>query len=126
MKFFLVIVVATATYFDLKNRKIPNWLTYPALALLLFQLDSFVVFSTILALLISLLFGKYIGAGDIKLGLVIACWSHVFSWSQNWLVISLFVGGLWGLIFIRKSLPFAPFLASGVVLANVARGMGIF
>ncbi len=121
MIWLLILVVAIATYFDLKSRRIPNWLTYPALALTFLNFDKFVATVILTGLLIAIFIGKYIGSGDIKLSMVIATWSHIYGFSQNWILISLIIGGAAGLIYRRKSLPFAPYLAAGVVIANVAR-----
>jgi len=60
----------------------------------------------------------------IKLAVAIAIWSHILNWPQSWLYISLLLGGLFGLANRKKSLPFAPFMAAGVLLANVARSKG--
>ena len=125
MSWFLIIVVAIATYFDLKFRRIPNWLTYPSLVFALFYFDRFFILATLVALIAALLFGKYIGAGDIKLALAITLWSHILSWSQYWLHFALFLGGIAGLFQRSKQIPFAPYMAAGLVIANVARGMAI-
>ena len=125
MIWFLIIVVAIATYFDLKSRRIPNWLTYPSLVITLIYFDRFFIFATLVALIAAILFGKYIGAGDIKLALAISLWSHILSWSQYWLYFALFLGGIAGLFQRSKRIPFAPFMAAGLVIANVARGMAI-
>lgn len=126
MEFFLVLIVAIATYFDLKNRTIPNWLTYGAIAVSLFWFSNFHILVIALGALSALVFGKYVGAGDIKLAVAISVWSHILNWSQSWLYISLLLGGLFGLANRKKSLPFAPFMAAGVLLANVARSKGFF
>lgn len=125
MSLFLIIVVAMATYFDLKSRRIPNWLTYPSFLIALFYFDRYFIFATLVALIAAILFGKYIGAGDIKLALVISLWSHILSWSQYWLYLALVLGGISGLLQRSKRIPFAPYMAAGVVIANVARGMAI-
>ena len=125
MSLFLIIVVAIATYFDLKSRRIPNWLTYPSFVIALFYFDRFFIIATLVALIAAILFGKYIGAGDIKLALVISLWSHILSWSQDWLYFALFLGGIAGLFQSNKLIPFAPYMAAGIVIANVARGMAI-
>ena len=125
MIWFLIIVVAIATYFDLKSRRIPNWLTYPSFVIALFYFDKFFIIATLVALIAAILFGKYIGAGDIKLALVISFWSHILSWSQYWLYFALFLGGIAGLFQRNKRIPFAPYMAAGIVIANVARGMAI-
>jgi shikimate dehydrogenase len=41
VKYFLILVVALATYFDLKSRRIPNWLTYSAFAISLIKPSYF-------------------------------------------------------------------------------------
>ena len=125
MSLFLIIVVAIATYFDLKSRRIPNWLSYPSFVIALFYFDRFFFIATLVALIAAILFGKYIGAGDIKLALVISFWSHILSWSQYWLYFALFLGGIAGLFQRSKRIPFAPYMAAGIVIANVARGMAI-
>ncbi len=120
----MFLVVAIATYFDLKKRTIPNWLTYGAISISLFWFSYFHVLVIALGILSAVLFGKFIGAGDIKLAVAIAIWSHILNWPQSWLYISLLLGGLFGLANRKKSLPFAPFMAAGVLLANVARSKG--
>ena len=122
----LITVVAVATYFDLKYRRIPNWLTYPALILTIFNFDIFLILIIFMAIFIALIFGKYIGSGDIKLAVVIASWSHIYGFAQEWIIYALVAGGVVGLIYRRKSLPFAPCLALGVVIANVVRDRAIF
>jgi Flp pilus assembly protein protease CpaA len=124
VELFLVLVVAIATYFDLKKRTIPNWLTYGAITISLFWFSYFHILVVALGMLLAVLFGKFVGAGDIKLAVAIAIWSHILNWPQSWLYISLLLGGLFGLVNRKKSLPFAPFMAAGVLLANVARSKG--
>lgn len=119
-------VVAIATYFDLKQRTIPNWLTYGAIAFSLLWLSYFHILMIALGALSALIFGKFVGAGDIKLAVAIAIWSHILNRPQSWLYIALILGGLFGLASRKKSLPFAPFMAAGVLLANVARSKGFF
>ena len=117
-------VLALASYFDLKTRRIPNWLNYGALGLSFLWFSSFHLLVIALSLLASLLFGKLVGAGDIKLAAVIAIWSHILNWSQMWLYFSLIAGGVIGLVNRKKSVPFAPFMAIGVLVANMARSLG--
>ncbi|MFM8621017.1 MAG: prepilin peptidase [Candidatus Nanopelagicaceae bacterium] len=124
MKWFLIIVVALATYFDLKFRKIPNWLTYSAIALSFLWFSKFHLLMLALGLLVAVLLGNLIGAGDIKLAVAIALWSHILNWSQYWIFCSLLLGGIAGLIYQRKSIAFAPYMAAGLALANVARSYG--
>jgi|DEB19_MinimDraft_3_1074340.scaffolds.fasta_scaffold151367_2 prepilin signal peptidase PulO-like enzyme (type II secretory pathway) len=124
MSYFFVAVLAAATYCDLKTRRIPNWLTYPFLVLGLFRIDSFYLLVCIFSIFTALAFGRLIGSGDIKLAAVISIWSHILSWSQYWIYAALIFGGIAGVIFRRKSLPFAPYMAAGVIAANVARSYG--
>lgn len=125
MKILLLMEVALAAYIDLKRHQIPNWITYPALILGLFYFDYFFIISTLVAVLIALIFGKFIGAGDVKLALVLAIWSHILNWSQYWLYLALILGGIFGLIYRAKRLPFAPFMAVGLLIANLAQGRAI-
>ena len=118
MIWFLILVILLSTIFDLKSRRIPNWLTYPALFLALHKFDTFYLFVISISLIASLTLSRYVGAGDIKLGAVIAIWSHILGLSQFWLYVSLIIGGAFALIFRKKSLPFAPFMALGVLISN--------
>ena len=124
MAFYIISVVALATYFDLKSRLIPNWLTYSAILTSFIYQSSFHLIAISIGVVSAVLFGKYVGAGDIKLAIAIAIWSHILNWSQYWLYLALMIGGIYGLLNRRKSLPFAPFMALGLVLANVARSQG--
>ena len=124
MEFFIITVVALAAYFDLKSRRIPNWLTYSALAISFICPSPFQVLAIAIGFISALIFGKYVGAGDIKLAVVISIWSHILNWSQYWLYLALIIGGIYGLFNRRKSLPFAPFMAVGLLFANVARSQG--
>lgn len=125
MKILLLMAVAIATYIDLKKRQIPNWITYPALIIALPYFDTFFIFAAITSLLVALIFGKFIGAGDVKLGLVLAIWSHILNWSQYWLYLAFILGGIFGLIYRAKRLPFAPFMLAGLLIANLAQGRAI-
>jgi Flp pilus assembly protein protease CpaA len=125
MKILLLMAVAIATYIDLKKRQIPNWITYPALIIALPYFDTFFIFAAITSLLVALIFGKFIGAGDVKLALVLAIWSHILNWSQYWLYLAFILGGIFGLIYRAKRLPFAPFMAAGLLIANLAQGRAI-
>ena len=119
MIWFFILVLLLATVFDLRSRRIPNWLTYPALILALYKFDFFYLFVLAISLIIILFFARYIGAGDIKLAAVIAIWSHILGLSQFWMYISLILGGAFALTFRKKSLPFAPFMALGVLISNL-------
>ena len=124
MIWFLVAVVALATYFDLKSRKIPNWISYGTICISLFYFDRLYVIFVFIGILVALAFGKYIGAGDIKLSVAMAIWSHILNLSQYWIYFALLIAGLWALFNRRERVPFAPFIAAGLLLANVARGYG--
>ena len=124
MSWFLIITVALATYFDLKSRRIPNWLTYGAIALSFMELSVFHFVAIAIGIISAIVFGRFVGAGDIKLAVAIAIWSHILGWSQYWIYASFLVGGIAGLIYRRKSLPFAPYMGAGLVVANLARSYG--
>lgn len=125
MKWFLIVAVAIATYIDLKSRRIPNWLTYPFLAVAI-AFDFYTAIFAVVGIIAALIFGKYVGSGDIKLAAGIAAWSHILSWSQYWIYIALIIGGAFGLIFRKRNLPFAPFMAAGLLIANMARESTLF
>ena len=101
MAFYIISVVALATYFDLKSRLIPNWLTYSAILTSFIYPSSFHLIAISIGVISAVLFGKYVGAGDIKLAIAIAIWSHILNWSQYWLYLALTIGGIYGL-FNRK------------------------
>lgn len=124
MKYFLILVVALATYFDLKSRRIPNWLTYSAFAISFIKPSYFHLVVILFSLFAAIFFGKYIGAGDIKLAAVISIWSHILNWPQIWIYVSLIAGGVFGLFKRDKAIPFAPFMGMGLLIANVARTKG--
>lgn len=120
------VILLSASLYDLKFHKIPNWLTFPALLIALIQFEKIFLLIIAIALFFAILFGKYIGAGDIKLGTATAFWCQILDWSQYWIYAALAIGGVFGLIFRQKSLPFAPFIAFGVVTSNLVRVGGFF
>ena len=109
-----------ASYFDLRFRRIPNWLIALNLPIL-FKADLVVVFIMLTAVFMTLIFGKYVGGGDFKLAALIAIYSHILNLSQYWLYIALVMGAIYGLIFHRKTLPFAPFMTLGLISIYVAQ-----
>lgn len=125
MIWFLVAVVASATYCDLKSRRIPNWLTYSAIFFSIFWFDSFLLIAIFIGVVCALLFSKWIGAGDIKLAVAISIWSHILNLSQYWIYFALLLGGFSGLMNRQKSIAFAPYMAAGILAANLARSKGI-
>lgn len=113
------ILLLLATYLDIKTRRIPNWLTYPYILLALIRLDSYLLFVALIGLVLALIFRTSIGGGDIKLGVAVALWSHILNLSQYWLLYSLLLGSAYALAMKKKSIPFAPFMATGFMLANI-------
>ena len=110
-----------ASYFDLRYRRIPNWLILANVPFVLGNLDRTIALILIAIALIAFILAKYVGAGDFKLAAVLASYSHILSWSQMWLYISLIFGGLYGLVLRKKSLPFAPFMTLGVLMIYLAQ-----
>lgn len=106
-----------ASYYDLKYRKVPNWLTLPVAILALFKVDQFTILILLFALFLLFLFRRSIGGGDIKLGVAVALWAHILQISQSWLLIALLIGGIYAIIFRKGSIPFAPFMALGFAIA---------
>lgn len=123
-EYFLIAIAAiSSAFFDLRERRIPNWITYPLLLVALLFIDKTVIMFFALGLALLLFGGDLIGAGDIKLGLVVAVWSHHFHWSGYWLFISLLFAGVAAIMaYIRRdrsSLPFAPYIAAGFLISNL-------
>lgn len=120
--FFMLLVLSTATYFDLRDRTIPNWLTLPAIAITLIWFDGKSAVAISIAILIAVIFGSSIGGGDIKLALAVQLWSQHFSWSLNWiwwaLCLALIGAGYTFIRYGKKNVAFAPYLTLGFVIAN--------
>ena len=121
---FISAILIIASYVDIRQREIPNWLTYPIIISTLIWLDLKLIIGFAFAILLILLSQDLFGAGDIKLGFIIWSWSENFNWPQDWILIALLLGGLWGgfalLLRGEKTLPFAPFLAVGFIAVNLA------
>ena len=113
----LVSVLAVGSYFDLRFRRIPNWLTYPALLLSILKIDRFSIFVLLLGFVLAILFHSQIGAGDLKMAAVIAIYSHILGYSQYWIMYAFIAGGIFALISRKRTLPFAPFMASGALIS---------
>jgi len=129
MKLFLSIILAIlliiASYFDIKEKRIPNRLIILGFLPLLFVPNIFTIITLGLALITGLLLNRLIGAGDIKLAFLIASYSHLLSWSQFWIYFALVSGGIFALIARKRSIAFAPFMGLGVVIAYLARAQSI-
>lgn len=117
----LILTLIAATFTDIRTRRIPNRLTYSALVLALPNLNYFYLVVVAAALFIMMIAGSLIGSGDIKLAAVVAIYSNALNLSQSWILFALVFGGLYALIRRVKSLPFAPFIAIGTLIANLLR-----
>jgi len=124
MILFLGLTVAVATYFDLKFRRIPNWLTYSSIAFSCFYFEQIFIIFILVGIIVGLIFGKLIGSGDIKLSVSVAIWSQILNLTQYWIYFALILAGFGALIGREKSLPFAPYIGAGLICANLARRMG--
>lgn len=131
MIFIPIMWLALASYFDLKYKRIPNWLTYPAILISIlaamgnishnkekFHLLNFLIFLLLLSIFLIFFTKNLIGGGDIKLGIAIAIWSDAHGLPQNWLTFAFLIGGLYALILRSRSIVFAPFMALGFLIAN--------
>lgn len=124
MSLILFTTVALATYFDLKSRRIPNWLTYGSTAISFLYFEKIFLVFIAIGLLTAILVGNLIGSGDIKLSICVAIWSQILNFSQFWIYFALLFAGVGALVWRQKSLPFAPYLAIGVLSSYLARRYG--
>jgi prepilin peptidase CpaA len=102
--FLLIILLIIATYTDLTQRKIFNWLTYPAIGLGIgiaggetviydnWAVFSPILFSVVLCLVVYLLpfFFGWIGGGDLKLMLAICCLQGAQPFGLGFVMRSIF------------------------------------
>ena len=121
---FLFILIA-ASIFDLKSRRIPNWLILIGALPLLVRPNLFTLLTAAIALIFGLFFTRWIGSGDIKLAFLITAYSHIFSLSQLWIYLALVSGGIFALVSRQRAIAFAPFMALGVAIAYLARAQSI-
>lgn len=121
---FVAVLISTS-YFDIKSRRIPNWLILIGALPLLFKANLFLVIAAVLALFSALIFGRYVGAGDIKLAFLISAYSHLLSLPQLWIYFALISGGIFAVFTRQLSIAFAPFMAFGVAIAYLARAQSI-
>jgi Flp pilus assembly protein protease CpaA len=124
MSLILISTVATATYFDLKSRRIPNWLTYGSTALSFLYFEKIFLAFIVIGIFAGILFNNLIGSGDIKLSVCVAIWSQILNISQYWIYFALLFAGIGALVGRQKSLPFAPYLALGLLSSYLARSYG--
>jgi len=124
MSLILISTVATATYFDLKSRRIPNWLTYGSTALSLLYFEKIFLAFIVIGIFAGILFNNLIGSGDIKLSVCVAIWSQILNISQYWIYFALLFAGIGAFVGRQKSLPFAPYLALGLLSSYLARSYG--
>lgn len=128
---FVSLVLIIATIIDIREHKIPNWLTYPFIFSSFIWLSSETLSILILAIALWFLTSKILGAGDIKLAAGIQIWSSQFNWSYEWWFYSLLAALLISiLIFLNRAkregfkvlhgikIPMAPFMALGFFYAN--------
>lgn len=121
---FLFILIASSI-FDIKTRRIPNWLILLGTLPLLTRPNQFTFISAAIAVFFGLIFTRWIGSGDIKLAFLIAAYSHIFSLSQLWIYLALLSGGCFALVSRQRAIAFAPFMALGVAIAYLARAQSI-
>lgn len=121
----LVIVLITTSVVDIRDRRIPNSLILFGALPIFLQPNLFIILVLVFALFSAVLFGRFIGAGDIKLASLIAAYSHLLSLSQLWIYCALLSGGIFAFITRQRSIAFAPFMAFGVLIAILARTQSI-
>jgi prepilin peptidase CpaA len=120
MKWALLILAATATWFDLRERKIPNWLTIPALVagLLLNRWDGAAGALLGAAFYLPGFLLGMAGGGDVKL---LAAVGALAGWRDGLtvLVFSLVANGILALVAAARKerwKPLAPAVLAGVLL----------
>lgn len=129
----LVSLLIICSFIDLRNRIIPNKITYPGIILgfILSLFFNHITFTSALLgllipagllFLIALIFNKGMGMGDVKL---VAMIGTFIGWQDT--LLSFFIGSLLGsvigLILIgtdsierRTRIPFGPFISSGTII----------
>jgi prepilin peptidase CpaA len=136
LKVVLLVLVVAAGIYDLRTRKIPNWLNLSGLILgiglnvFFLQSHGLVVallgFGLSLLIYVPLYLVRGMGAGDVKLMAAIGS----IAGPQNWLIIFLVTALLGGaaalaLVFFKKRLPET--LANlSVILTELLRGQAPF
>ena len=131
MIIFSILILLFAAFWDIRTLTVPNWLLFPAiLVVVLFSLhgDTFIggaVGFALLALPAVILRGS-IGAGDVKLSLLIGL---MVGWPMVVFAVPLgvMVGCLYGAIrykSLKESFAFAPFLSLGAIVLLILKGVG--
>lgn len=153
--YILIIILLIASYTDLKYRKIPNWLTFPGMALgfIVGSHTPEIILWKLLCLCILFILGmsRLVGFGDLKLIMVINSFLTILpaiyctGIAAGLLVLYSFIRNrkeTWGIFKItlsqlfyqnvekmdQKGYPFAPFLLVGTCIYSfyVFHGFHIF
>ena len=114
-----------ASYFDIKSRKIPNWITFFGLSscsiyrlLFLRQSIEDIIINLIIAIAILIMYAlNQLGGGDVKL---ISTIIILMKWEETvkWLMLSVFVQALLFIAIRKRKLPFAPALSIGLIITG--------
>ena len=139
---YLIGIAVPVFYFDIKYKKIPNWLTLGgwfcfALILILIEKQIPVQYflTSVIALLsylaVFFLSHRKLGMGDIKLALLLGGINGVIGWYFTNLIAAMTALIVFGILFLNKKvspaskIPFGPFLCTGSIVNQVLIGYGI-
>ena len=125
---FLIPYSVIASYFDIKDCKIPNKLTAFGLAsswfyrLLFLRHKEMDVFFNLLILSAILLFYslQLLGGGDVKL---ISTIIILMKWEETaeWLMVSVLIQAVFFILIRRDKLPFVPALTVGLFITGLGK-----
>ncbi|MDX2181298.1 MAG: A24 family peptidase [Bryobacteraceae bacterium] len=115
-----VALAAAATWFDLRERRIPNWLCAAgfALGVALHWRDGLLGAALAMAIYAPLYLLRGVGAGDVKLMAAVGAiagpwnWLGVFAFSS----LATLAAALWAIRTKRDKLPVAPRILAGALL----------
>lgn len=117
-----------ASYFDIKDCKIPNMLTAVGLIsfgvyrLLFLRHEETEVFFNLLILMAILLFYllQLLGGGDVKL---ISTIIILMKWEETaeWLMVSVLIQAVFFILTRKDKLPFAPALTVGLIITGLGK-----